>query len=330
MGTLGVVLAAGQGKRLRPLTLTRSKPLLPVLGKPLVEWVLEMLYAGGVSRFLVVVNPSDTRLMEYLRLDSDFRETISLAFQEKPLGMADALRCARPFIKGDFILAACDNLVKPEHIRQLVLAKQEPGVNAVLSLCPMPRMQFNRLGAVVLEGEWVKKIVEKPGPKAAPSEIASLPIYAFSQALLNYLDQVPISPRGEYEIQDAIQMLIDHQGGVKGVFTAWRMDVTEPADLLEMNIHLLQRGYQVRLPDPKQVGGNTLVFPPVRVEEDVSIGEGCLIGPCVYLEKGTRVGNGSVIRWATVLSGAEIRDGETIIGEIRYPYPKILKGEETE
>jgi len=321
MAILGVVLAAGQGKRLRPLTLTRSKPMLPVLGKPLVEWVLEMLYGGGVERFVVVANPSDHQLIEHIRQHSPFRDYIILAFQEKPLGMADALKCARPFIEGDFILAACDSLVKPEHVQHLLRVQAHPDVNAALSLQPVPEEQFDRLGAVVLEGGWVRRIVEKPGPQAAPSNIASLPLYALPHSILAYLDEVPLSARGEYELQDAIQMLIEREDRVRGVLTDWRVDVTTPQDLLELNIYLLQHGYGGRPPSSDQVGEGTVIFPPVRVEEGVRIGKGCHIGPCVYLEEGVEVGDGATVRWAVVLRGSKVEEGEDVAGELRYPQP---------
>lgn len=319
MAILGVVLAAGQGKRLRPLTLVRSKPMLPVLGKPLVEWVLEMLYGAGVERFIVVANPADSGLIDYIRRCSAFRGYTCLAFQEKPLGMADALRCARPLIEGDFILAACDSLVRPEHVQQLLKVQCQPDVKAVLSLQPVPKEEFNHLGAVVIEGGWVRRIVEKPGPQAAPSSIASLPLYVLPHSILAYLDEIPLSARGEYELQDAIQMLIEREGGVRGVLTDWRMDVTTPQDLLELNLYLMQQGYGERRPSPDQVGGGTVIFPPVRVEEGVRIGVGCCIGPCVYLEEGAEVGDGATVRWAMVLRGSKVEEGEDIAGELRYP-----------
>lgn len=326
MSFLGVVLAAGKGKRLRPLTLLRSKPMLPVLGKPLIEWVLEMLYSGGVEHFVVVVNPADELLNEHLRRRSAFRHYVSLAFQERPLGMADALKHAVPLIHDDFFLTACDSLVRPEHIQEMLRIGARPEVRAVLSLQPVPREEFSRLGSVELDGPWVRRIVEKPGPQRALSDYASLPVYLLPQSILGYLEDVPLSPRGEYEIQDAIQALIENEGGVYGLVTDWRMDVTTVEDLLELNIHFLQQGYAERVPEPSQMGPGTRVLPPVRVEENVRIGRDCLIGPCAYIESGAFVGDGATVRWAVVLGGCVIEDGEDVTGELRYPQPQTQRG----
>jgi len=293
--------------------------MLPVLGKPMVERVMELLREGGVDEFIVVVNPEDKALIKHLTQENPFRESTRLAFQEKPLGMADALKSAASLIQDDFLLAACDSIVAPELIRKLIEAKREHGVTGVLSLQKVPRSQLARLGAVAMEGPWVVRVVEKPKPEEAPSDIATLPIYVFSPDILEYLDQVPLSPRGEYEIQDAIQMLIDRRGGVQGVFTDWRIDLTQPRDLLTINLHFMKRGCDLRMPAPSQLGSGSSVIPPVRIEENVEIGDACLIGPYVYLENGARLGNGVLIRRAVVLRGTEISDGEEVYEEVRYP-----------
>ena len=107
----GVILAAGRGKRLRPITLKRSKAMAPVLGKPIVERVMEDLAALGVDEFVVVASPDDQELAHHFEQASELQARVRIVHQPERLGMAHALNCAAPLIRGDFILSACDNLV---------------------------------------------------------------------------------------------------------------------------------------------------------------------------------------------------------------------------
>jgi len=299
----GVILAAGRGKRLRPLTLARSKAMLPIMGKPIVERVMDVLREGGVGDFILVVNPKDREILDR------FAGRVRFAFQEEPLGMAHALHCAAHLVEGDFLLAACDSLVSPAHVAELIRCQSRADVSAALSLQRVDRSQIGRLSAVELEGDLVTRIVEKPSPDEAPSEVASLPLYALPSRILDYLDRVPLSPRGEYEIQDAIQMLIEREGGVRGVFAAWRLDLTTVEDLLAINLRYLAEGRDLRQPHPSQMGAGTRIIPPVRIEEGVAIGERCLVGPHVYMERGSRLGSGVTLREAVVLRGAVMERG---------------------
>ncbi|MEA3459517.1 MAG: sugar phosphate nucleotidyltransferase, partial [Chloroflexota bacterium] len=268
--------------------------MLPILGKPIVERVMNALCEGGISDFILVVNPKDEEILEH------FAERVRFAFQGEPLGMAHALRCAAHLIEGDFLLAACDSLVSPAHVAELVRCQSREDVSAALSLRRVDRLEISRLSAVGLKEDLVTRIVEKPSPDETPSGIASLPLYVLPSTILNYLDEVPLSPRGEYELQDAIQMLIEREGGVRGVFTTWRLDLTRPEDLLAINRYYLAQGLDAEVV-PSALGVDTEVIPPVRIEEGVSMGKNCVIGPYVYLESGSRLGSGVRVEEAVVL-----------------------------
>ena len=167
----GVILAAGKGSRLHPITLRRSKAMVPILAKPLVERVMEDMYANGVKDFVLVVSPDDRDIVRYFRRESTLDADVRFVYQVERLGMADALSKATPLIDDDFILSACDNLISAEYVGHMLNAWQsDPRPNAVLSLMPVSRDKISSTGIVEMDGEWVTRIVEKPKPEEAPSE----------------------------------------------------------------------------------------------------------------------------------------------------------------
>lgn len=312
-----VVLAAGKGSRLGSLTLKRSKAMLPVLGKPIVERVMEDLAANGVADFVLVVSPDDRLISRHFCGSSALQAEVRLVYQAQRLGMANALQCAAPLIHGAFILAACDNLFPAGHVSRLLAAwRTAPQPNAVLTLMPVEPERWGSVAIVEMDGPWVTGIVEKPPPEKAPSNVSSLPLYCFSPRILDYLFQVPLSPRGEYELQDAIQMLIARQGGVRGVRVARRLTLTSPADLLALNRHYLDQSSAEPLITPRRVGDNTQLVTPLRIESGCIVGSNCTLGPHVYLERGCQVGDGVRLQNAVVLNGAVVPDGAVIQDQV--------------
>jgi NDP-sugar pyrophosphorylase family protein len=313
----GVILAAGKGTRLHPITLQRSKAMVPILGRPLVERVMEDLYANGIHDFVLVISPDDRDIVRHFRSESAIDADVRFVYQVERLGMADALRRAAPLLQEDFILSACDNLTSAEYVGQMLDAwNTEPPPRAVLSLMPVARDKISSTGIVELDGEWVVRIVEKPKPEEAPSNVSSLPLYCFSHSILDLLPEVQISPRGEYELQDAIQMLIERQGHVRGVFVERRLTVTVPADLLHINrLYLLSGDDRPQLA-PTTVGVNTRLITPLRIESGVVIGADCTIGPNVYIERDCVIGTGSYLRDAVVLRDAKVAAGSRIVDQV--------------
>jgi bifunctional UDP-N-acetylglucosamine pyrophosphorylase/glucosamine-1-phosphate N-acetyltransferase len=236
--------------------------------------------------------------------------------QTERLGMANALGLAAPYIHDDFILSACDNLTPPEHVAELLAAFGHAQAGAVLSLMEIDPALAGRTGIVEMRDGQIKRIVEKPAPGQTPSNIASLPLYVFSRRLLAYLPEVKPSARGEYELQDAIQMLIDRDGPVLGVLTPTRLQLTNAADLLALNRHYLTTGGDTPQLAPQSVGQHTHLITPLRIEEGTTIGPGCVIGPRVYIEKNCRIGADVLIKDAVVLRDSIIEDGRQIVGEV--------------
>ena len=312
-----VILAAGKGSRLHPITTSRSKAMLPILGRPIVERVMLDLEANGIRDFILVVSKDDRYITRYFRHDSSIQSDVRFVYQPQRLGMANALSYAAPLIDDDFILSACDNLVPETHIKKLLsMWNQSAEMNGILTLMHVEPEQIPFSGIVEFENNWIKRIVEKPIFNQAPSDIASLPLYVFRKWFIDFLPDVPLSKRGEYELQDAIQMLIDQRGFVYGIDVSSRLTLTKPTDLLNINRHYLITGNNRPQLQPQTVGANTQLITPLHIESGVVIGDNCTIGPNVYIERECQIGANSVIRNAILLRETQVKEGSFIEDQV--------------
>lgn len=312
----GIILAAGRGSRLHPLTLARSKAMIPILGKPIVERVLETFVDNGVHEVVMVVSQEDSEIRRHFLERCRLPVEITFVVQPERLGMANALSLVAPMIRGAFILSACDNLTPSEHVAELMRVHARESAAVTLSLMEIDPALVSRTGIVEWQEGRVRRIVEKPRPEEAPSNISSLPLYVFSERILDVLPDVRPSVRGEYELQDAIQMLIDATGQVTGVFTAHRLQLTNAADLLALNRHYLNEGGDTPQLAPRTVGKHTHLITPLRIEGGTTIGTGCVIGPRVYIEQDCQIGNHVLIADAVILRGSVVEDGRQVVGEV--------------
>lgn len=321
---LAVVLAAGRGTRLRPLTNDCSKAMMPIAGEPMIERVMEMLAQGGAARFIVVAHPDDQDLIEHLHRPP-WNARAQIAYQEQRLGMAHAVQQAAPLVRKEdvpaFLLASCDNLYPQGHASALIERRREKDLDAALTLTWVPREKASATAVVVLKDEQVARIVEKPRPEQIPdysehSEALVAPsLYALSPRVLNYLPQVPVSARGEREFPDALRLLIEDNGAVGGRLVADRMTLTRPRDLLTINRHFLHREPSCATVEAN-VPRDTTITPPVRIEQGVKIETQCQIGPGVYLEGGCSIGAGATLRRAVVLKDASVETNTLVKDEV--------------
>ncbi len=292
---IGVILAAGRGSRMRGLTKNRPKAMLPVAGKPIIARVVEQLQAADIARIIIVVSADDAHLRPYFAAHPP--ENVSLTFAVQPYagGMAHALLQAAPHIDAPFVVTACDSLYPRTFYAELTAAHRAQSSPATLAVMALPPAVIPRASSVEIVGDRVVRIVEKPAPEDAPSNIASLALYVFEPILLHHLRGVSVSARGEMELQDAIQMLMTAAGGVGYVQTPWRWELTTPADLLEVNLWWLNQA-----PDSVVVDGGA------SLPADISL------GPAVYIEAGASVGAGAVIRHSVILRDGVVSAGETV------------------
>ncbi len=312
----GVILAAGKGSRLHPITLNRSKAMVPILGKPIVERVMETMVQNNIREFVLVVSREDSEVGRYFREQSSLEADIQFVIQPERLGMANALSLAAPYLHGPFMMSACDNLVPPEHIAKLLATHQGQEAQITLSLMEVDSSVISRTGIVDLQNGRVRRIIEKPTLDEAPSNMASLPLYVFSPNILNYLPEIKLSPRGEYELQDAIQMVIEQKEIVTGAFTKSRLQLTNASDLLALNRHYLTTGDGTPQLAPRSVGQHTHLITPLRIEEETVIGPGCVIGPRVYIERNCQIGADALLKDAVILRNTTIEEGRQVVGEV--------------
>jgi NDP-sugar pyrophosphorylase family protein len=308
-----VILAAGKGTRLGPITKTRSKGMLPVLGKPIVERIIEIMAESGLKDFILVVGPEDRAIKEHFRGGLSMGLNIRFVDQTRRLGTTDALRQAAPHLYEDFVLSACDNIYPASDVQRLIASwSQQPDTQGLLSLERISLKDTWKTGIVTLEEDRVTSIIEKPSPDQAPTNISSTPLYCFSTRIMGYLPHVPLSPRGEYELQNAIQMMINADQLVRGLFLSTRLTLTTAEDLLELNLYFLKnevKDYQV---EAQEIGPGTHLIEPVFIEQGVVIGAGCKIGPGVYIEHDVQIGDHAQLENVVVLRGTAIPDGEIL------------------
>lgn len=315
---IGVVLAAGRGTRLGTLTDERSKGMMPVVGQPMIERVLTMLEQGGLERFVVVAHPEDRALVDHLS-QPPWDVRVHLAYQGERLGMAHAVEQAAPLVReltrDVFVLASCDNLYPEGHVEALIARQREENLDAALTLMWIPRQQASATGIVALQDDRVCAIIEKPQPHHIPTydrpdEVLAAPsLYVLSTCILDYLNRVTVSPRGEREFPDALQLLIEEGGAVGGELVAERMTLTHRADLLAINRRFLRESAH---PVEANLPPDVELVPPVCIDREATVKPNCRIGPEVYLESGCCVGRGTTLRRAVVLRGAKVASEITI------------------
>jgi len=312
----GVILAAGKGTRLHPITVTRTKAMAPVAGKPIVQRVMETLTQNGIRDFILLISPDDREITSYFQEKFAAELAIQFVVQPQRLGMANALGLAVPLIHGPFILSACDNLTPATHVAELLSTHENRQANATLSLMAIDIAKASSTGIIEWQNGLIRRIVEKPKPEEAPSNISSLPLYIFSRKILEYLPAVKPSPRGEYELQDAIQLLIEHDGQVTGVLTPSRLQLTNVADLLTLNQHYLKIDPAAAQILTQNIGEGTRLIPPVRIDDNVAIGSGCVIGPNVTIEEGCEIGANVQIADTVILRNTLIAARRQIVNEV--------------
>ncbi|ABV32873.1 glucose-1-phosphate thymidylyltransferase [Pseudothermotoga lettingae] len=233
----GLVLCAGKGTRLRPLTYTTAKHLIPVANRPVVYYTLDFMKNAGIREIAIVVSPENKMLFEEVLKDGkDLELNIEYIVQDQPKGIAHAVYQARNFIDEDpFLMVLGDNLVF-EDIKSVVEEFNTLKSDAVVLLARVsdPRAY----GVAVLEGNKVKYVVEKP--QNPPSNLAIVGVYMFRPAVFRAIENIKPSWRGELEITDAIGYLIQNGHSVKAhIIKGWWKDTGKPEDLLEANRKIL-------------------------------------------------------------------------------------------
>lgn len=331
----GVVLAAGEGRRLDPLTLTRPKQILPVAGHPLLEVILNGLKQAGIREVLLIVSHFKEKIIDLFGEGDALGLELEYAVQPRSLGTANAIGLAKEFVgQENFIATNGDVLTNSRNYSKLIEYHNKRKCKATIGLA---EVSDTSMYSVVKRDtkERITDITEKPRPDEVTGNLANSGIMVLSPDIFDVIEKTPRSRRNEYEITDSIQIMINENDVVYGyVLSDYWIDIGCPWDLLEANKILLKK--EELEVEGKIESGAVLVGPvgvksgatirsgsyiegPSLIDEMADIGPNCYIRPNTYIGKECRIGNACEIKNCMILDGTHIAHlsyvGDSIIGE---------------
>lgn len=296
-----VIIAAGRGTRMQPLTATMSKGMLPVANKPLLEWTCSFL--DFCEEIVLVVNKSQTDIIDFFKNN----KKVKLAFQDKPLGTGHALLQVEEHIEEKFITIYGDDIYGKEDIEKI---SRLDGLALGSFVSDNPKIY-----GVVEGSEYIVSLEEKP--EEPKSNLVNCGLYLFDKRIFSYLKKTALSPRGEYELTDAIRLMLKDGIRIRNHQVGTWIPLSYPWNILDANKYLLDK-----------YGSNIHPSAEIRhgavIEEPVAIGAGSVIGPNCYIRKYSSIGRNCKVGQAVEIKNSIVMDnsfvshlsyaGETIIG----------------
>ena len=309
-----LILSGGKGTRLRPLTYTGAKQLVPVANKPILWYGIESIVAAGIREIGIIISPETGEEIQEKTGNGDrFGASITYILQDQPLGLAHAVKVARSFL-GDspFVMYLGDNLIQDE-IGKFLQAFKQQQLDSLILLRAVSNPSAFGVAKVDPQGR-VLALVEKP--KVPPSNLALVGIYFFSQSIHSAIDAIHPSARGELEITDAIQQLIDWDKAIEALqLQGWWLDTGKKDDLLEANRIILDTQDEIGI--EADVDEQSKVIGRVKIGADTKIINSTIRGPII-------IGNGCHIENCFIGPYSSIADGVRLI-EVDLEHSVILK-----
>jgi glucose-1-phosphate thymidylyltransferase len=316
----GLILSGGKGTRLRPITHTSAKQLVPVANKPVLFYGIEAMAEAGIREVGIIVAPeTGGEIREVVGDGERFGLAITYIDQDAPLGLAHAVLTAEQFL-GDspFVMYLGDNLLR-DGIRELVDTFRSEAPDALILLTPVPDPEH--YGVAELEDGRVSRLVEKPAEPA--TDLALVGVYMFTPQVFEAARAIEPSGRGELEITDAIQHLVD--GGLRvdpHIVHGWWKDTGQVQDMLEANrliLDELEERLDGELDEESSIEGRVAIEEGARLERSTVrgpaiIGRGAVIkdayiGPYTAIGENVRI-DGAELEHSIVLAGSEITELE--------------------
>lgn len=309
-----VILAAGEGVRVRPLTRSRPKALIPVANRPIIGYVIDALVENGIRDIIVVAGYRKEQVIRYL---SQLDIPVTVVVQDKQLGTAHALKCAEPKITGDFLLLPGDNYIDPGSIAKIrdtpdaILIREHPNPS--------------NFGVVTLHDGFISQILEKP--EQAPSFMVSTGIYSLTPSFFRYI--------GGNDITDAVSGMLADGKKIRGVAADDWQDAIYPWDLLKMNARLLRHLHPVRqgsmnrnvvITGPVVIGKGTTIGPNTVITGPAVIGNDCEIAANCCIMPDTSIGARARIEPFCLLQNSLIMDDCSIGSHSRVSHAVIGEG----
>jgi len=325
----GLILSGGFGTRLRPLTYTGAKQLIPIANKPIIFYGIEALTKVGIHKIGIVVGDTRQEVQDTVGAGERWKAEIAYLPQEAPLGLAHAIKISREFIGDEpFVMYLGDNILK-DNLSHLVKQFQETKPNALILLTEVDNPQ--EFGVAVVDGKGnVKKLIEKP--KEPPSNLALVGIYLFDKEIFKAIENIRPSWRNELEITDAIQWLLDNGYRVESqTVKGWWKDTGKPEDIIEANLLILEdieTDNQGKVVD-SNINGRVKIEKGALVEKSIIRGPAIIgenariirsyIGPFSSIGNGVRIENSevecSVIMDGAIIQNLEKRIDRSILGK---------------
>jgi glucose-1-phosphate thymidylyltransferase len=321
----GLILAGGFGTRLRPLTYSQQKQLIPVANKPILFYVIEDLIKAGINDIGVIVGPNKEQVISTVQ-SHKWDARIEFIEQEKPLGIAHTIKISKKFLEDEpFLMYLGDNLLKEgvvNHVKDFL----DSGYHGSIMLNPVDNPQEFGIAVLNEKGEIVK-LVEKP--ENPPSNHAVIGVYMFTSDIHEAVKNLKKSKRGQFEITDAIQWLIDNGRKVKSSFVNnWWKDTGKPEDILHANRLILDdiksnnkgRIVSSDIRGRVEIGAGSLVENGCLIKGPAKIGENChlsksYIGPYTSIGDNCKIIN-SEIEDSVILNDSTIRNGGRIVDSL--------------
>jgi len=330
-----VLLAAGAGERLQPITTTRPKHLIKVAGKPILQYCLEAVKNAEIDEAIIVTHYMGESIRSYFGDGSKFGLKLTYVEQPQILGTGNAAGIAEPYLDGDFALIYGDLLFSQDAVKTVISKFRSGKTAAVMGVVPVDHPGNYGIIEKDSKGQ-VKRIVEKPAVGKAPSNLANAGVYAFSKDIFDKIRQTKVSIRGEWELTDAITMLCGEGRCVVAAELSkddW-FDVGRPWDLLDANVWALKRINHkvlgkveegahligpVTVAESARIRSGAYIEGPVFIDEEADVGPNCFIRSSTSLGRKVRVGNAVEIKNSILMDGTHVGHlsyvGDSILGE---------------
>jgi UDP-N-acetylglucosamine diphosphorylase/glucosamine-1-phosphate N-acetyltransferase len=301
-----VILAAGEGQRLRPFTVTRPKVMLEIAGKPILQYVIEALAQNGIREIILVVGYCKEQIFDHFGTGEHLGVELVYITQERQLGTAHALARAKDVVHDEFLVLAGDNLIDAATIAGLVSAE-----SPTILLKQVPDVR--RYGVVTVEDEALIGIIEKPAE--ARTDRINTGTYVFSKDIFNYIDQ-------ELDIPEVVNKMLASGITIRAVETqdTW-LDVVYPWDIIKLNGAVLEHltpqtggtiEAGVMMKGLVAIGKGTVIRSNSYIVGPVLIGENCEIGPNVCIFPATSLGNNVAVSPFTTIDNSIVSDDVSI------------------
>ncbi len=304
----GLILSGGKGVRLRPLTDTRAKQLVPIANKPILFYCIEQLVAAGITEIGIIIGETGEEVQAAVGDGSKWGVDISWIPQEAPLGLAHCVLVAREFLgNDDFVMFLGDNMLELElsnMVHQFMNDRNDHSLSCRVLLKKVENPSFFGVGVINDEGR-VTQLIEKP--QEPPSDLALVGVYFFTNAIHDAVLSITPSQRGELEITDAIQWLIDNERVVDhNILDGWWIDTGKKDPLLECNRLVLSTTI-ANIGSSVAIDKQTSISGAVQIGEKSVISNSIIEGPVVIGESVT-ISNSHIRPFTSIGDGVQVSD----------------------